>query len=140
MNRSHNSEEAINCIHLAKKVGFENISIDLIYGLPNQSLKDWKKNLNKVFALNIPHFSSYALTIEEKTVLKYLVEKKKITPLNEEKVNKQFNILMEMAKENGFVHYEISNFAKTKFESVHNQNYWNSINWDIYNWKCNCFI
>ena len=77
-----------------------------------------------MFALNIPHFSSYSLTIEEKTALKYLVKQKKITPLHEEKVNEQFSILMEMAKENGFVHYEISNFAKEGFYAKHNTAYW----------------
>ena len=124
MNRSHNATQSESCIKMAQQIGFNNITIDLSYGLPFQSLKDWKKNLNKMFSLNIPHFSSYALTIEEKTVLKYLVEQKKITPLNEEKVNKQFSILMEMAKENGFVHYEISNFGKEGFYSKHNTAYW----------------
>ena len=124
MNRSHNANQSESCIKMAQQVGFNNITIDLIYGLPNQSLNAWKKNLNKMFALNIPHFSSYALTIEEKTVLKHLVEQKKITPLHEEKVNEQFSILMEMAKENGFVHYEISNFAKEGFYAKHNTAYW----------------
>ena len=124
MNRSHNANQSESCIKMAQQVGFNNITIDLIYGLPNQSLNAWKKNLNKMFALNTPHFSSYALTIEEKTVLKHLVEQKKITPLHEEKVNEQFSILMEMAKENGFVHYEISNFAKEGFYAKHNTAYW----------------
>ena len=124
MNRSHNATQSESCIKMAQQVGFNNITIDLIYGLPNQSLNAWKKNLNKMFALNIPHFSSYSLTIEEKTALKYLVEQKKILPLNEEKVNEQFSILMEMAKENGFVHYEISNFAKEGFYAKHNTAYW----------------
>tara|TARA_B100000809_G_scaffold38587_1_gene33731 strand:+ start:519 stop:1649 length:1131 start_codon:yes stop_codon:yes gene_type:complete len=124
MNRSHNATQSESCIQMAQQVGFNNITIDLIYGLPNQSLADWKKNLNKMFALDIPHFSSYALTIEEKTVLKHLVEQKKIIPLKDEIVIEQFNILMELAQQKGFVHYEISNFGKAGFYSKHNTSYW----------------
>tara|TARA_B110000116_G_scaffold101010_1_gene87831 strand:+ start:1899 stop:3023 length:1125 start_codon:yes stop_codon:yes gene_type:complete len=124
MNRSHNATQSKSCIQMAQQVGFNNITIDLIYGLPNQSLSDWKKNLNKMFALDIPHFSSYALTIEEKTVLKHLVEQKKIIPLKDEIVIEQFSILMELAQQKGFVHYEISNFGKAGFYSKHNTSYW----------------
>ena len=124
MNRSHNATQSESCIQMAQQVGFNNITIDLIYGLPNQSLADWKKNLNKMVALDIPHFSSYALTIEEKTVLKHLVEQKKIIPLKDEIVIEQFNILMELAQQKGFVHYEISNFGKAGFYSKHNTSYW----------------
>jgi oxygen-independent coproporphyrinogen-3 oxidase len=124
MNRSHNSEQAINCIHLAKKVGFENISIDLIYGLPNQSLKDWEETLNLMFGLEIQHFSPYSLTIEPKTTLNHLVKKQKVKVLSDEKVIEQFNLLQEKARENGFVHYEISNFGKEEFFSTHNTAYW----------------
>tara|TARA_B110000263_G_scaffold12972_1_gene10876 strand:+ start:1361 stop:2485 length:1125 start_codon:yes stop_codon:yes gene_type:complete len=124
MNRSHNATQSKSCIQMAQQVGFNNITIDLIYGLPNQSLSDWKKNVNKMFALDIPHFSSYALTIEEKTVLKHLVEQKKIIPLKDEIVIEQFSILMELAQQKGFVHYEISNFGKAGFYSKHNTSYW----------------
>ena len=124
MNRSHNATQSESCIQMAQQVGFNNITIDLIYGLPNQSLADWKKNLKKMFALDFPHFSSYALTIEEKTVLKHLVEQKKIIPLKDEIVIEQFNILMELAQQKGFVHYEISNFGKAGFYSKHNTSYW----------------
>ena len=126
MNRSHNATQSENCLKLAQQVGFNNITIDLIYGLPNQNLADWKKNLKKMFAFNIPHFSAYALTVENKTPLKYLVERKQIIPLNEKKVLEQFNTLMDMAAENGFVHYEISNFGKQGYFSKHNTAYWQS--------------
>ena len=126
MNRSHNATQSENCLKLAQQVGFNNITIDLIYGLPNQNLADWEKNLKKTFAFNIPHFSAYALTVENKTPLKYLVERKKIIPLNEKKVLEKFNTLMDMAAENGFVHYEISNFGRKGYFSKHNTAYWQS--------------
>ena len=126
MNRSHNAKQSENCLKLAQKVGFNNITIDLIYGLPGQNLVDWEKNLRKMFKFNIPHFSAYALTIEHKTLLKYLVENKKIIPLNENKILEQFNLLMDMAAKKGFIHYEISNFGKEGCFSKHNTAYWQS--------------
>ena len=126
MNRSHNSKEAIYCIKIAKKVGFKNITIDLMYGLPNQSLKAWQKNLDIMFKLDIPHFSAYALTIEPKTALHHLVKKKKVKVLSDEKTLSQFNLLQEKAVKNEFVHYEISNFGKKGFFSTHNIAYWDN--------------
>jgi len=126
MNRSHNASEAENCIHLAKMVGFKNITIDLIYGLPNQTLSKWEENLSKMFALNIQHFSPYALTVEKKTALNHLVETKKVSLPNDEKIVEQFNFLQEKAKENNFIHYEISNFGKEGYFSNHNSSYWKS--------------
>ena len=126
MNRSHNAKQSENCLKLAQKVGFNNITIDLIYGLPGQNLADWEANLRKMFKFNIPHFSAYALTIENKTLLGSLVEKKKIIPLNEDKILEQFNTLMDMAAEKGFIHYEISNFGKKGCFSKHNTAYWKS--------------
>ena len=124
MNRSHNAKEAIESIELAKKVGFENITIDLIYGLPNQTLKQWQKNLDIMFSLGIQHFSAYALTIEEKTPLYHLVKNKKLEVLSDKKTISQFNLLQVKAKEQGFVHYEISNFGKQGYFSKHNTAYW----------------
>jgi oxygen-independent coproporphyrinogen-3 oxidase len=124
MNRSHNAKEAINSINLAQKLGFKNITIDLIYGLPNQTLAKWEKNLKVMFNLNIPHFSAYALTIEKKTALYHLVKNKKVTELSERKTIAQFNLLQVKAKEQGFVHYEISNFGKARNFSRHNTAYW----------------
>ena len=124
MNRSHNVKEALECIRLAKKVGFDNITIDLIYGLPNQSNDKWKQNLKQMLALDIQHFSAYALTIEPKTVLKHLIDKKKVTPLEEKITVEHFNTLVQIATENNFIHYEISNFGKEDFFSNHNTAYW----------------
>ena len=126
MNRSHNSKEAIKSIKQAKEVGFKNITIDLIYGLPNQTLKDWKNNLEIMFSLDIQHFSAYALTIEEKTALYHLVKNKKVAVLSDKKIIAHFNILQKKAKEQNFVHYEISNFGKEGYFSKHNTAYWKS--------------
>tara|TARA_B100000780_G_C20937267_1_gene373743 strand:- start:25 stop:768 length:744 start_codon:yes stop_codon:yes gene_type:complete len=124
MNRSHNSREALNCIKIAKEVGFENITIDLIYGLPGQSNKNWSDNLAKMLSLDIQHFSAYSLTVEPKTKLKHLIDKKLVTPLNDKITVEHFNTLLEVASENNFVHYEISNFGKEGFFSEHNTAYW----------------
>ncbi|MDC0249374.1 radical SAM family heme chaperone HemW [Flavobacteriales bacterium] len=124
MNRSHNSKEALYCINLAKKVGFENITIDLIYGLPNQNNEKWKKNLKQILTLDINHFSAYALTIEPKTILKHLIDTKKITPLEDEIIIEHFNTLVEFSYNNSFIHYEISSFGKEGFFSNHNSGYW----------------
>ncbi len=124
MNRSHNVKEAITSIKLAQKVGFENITIDLIYGLPNQTLKKWGVNLDVMFNLNIKHFSAYSLEIEKKTALYHLVKNKKIEPLSENQTIAHFNLLQQKAKENGFIQYEISNLGKKGFFSKHNTNYW----------------
>jgi len=124
MNRSHSSNEALNCIRSAKEVGFDNITIDLIYGLPNQSNENWKKNLEQMLNLDIQHFSAYSLTVEPKTKLKYLIDKKLITPLDDKITVEHFNTLVEIAHKNNYVHYEISNFGKESFFSNHNIAYW----------------
>ena len=124
MNRSHNAKDAINSINLAQKVGFKNITIDLIYGLPSQTLRKWDNNLKVMFNLNIPHFSAYALTVEKKTALYHLVKNKKVAELSEKKTVAQFNLLQVRAKKEGFIHYEISNFAKEGDFSKHNTSYW----------------
>jgi len=124
MNRSHTSKEAIKSVNLAKKVGFENITIDLIYGLPNQTLNAWEENLDIMFNLGINHFSAYSLEVEKKTRLYYLVKNKKIEPLSERKTVDHFNLLQKKSNEKGFVHYEISNLAREGYFSKHNTNYW----------------
>ena len=124
MNRSHNAKQALSCIQFAKESGFENITIDLIYGLPNQSNENWKKNLAQMLTLDIQHFSAYSLTVEPKTKLKHLIDKKLVTPLDEKIAVEHFNTLVEIANENNFVHYEISNFGKEGFFSNHNTSYW----------------
>ena len=124
MNRSHNASEALECIKIAKETGFDNITIDLIYGLPKQNLNKWEKNLDILFDLNIPHFSSYALTVEKKTALKYLVDTGKVTLPSEEGIVNQFNLLIKKSIENNYIHYEISNFGKHGYYSKHNTAYW----------------
>jgi oxygen-independent coproporphyrinogen-3 oxidase len=124
MNRSHNAKEALSCIQYAKEAGFDNITIDLIYGLPNQSNENWKKNLAKMLSLDIQHFSAYSLTVEPKTKLKHLIDKKLVTPLDDQITVEHFNTLVEIANENNFIHYEISNFGKEGFFSNHNSAYW----------------
>jgi oxygen-independent coproporphyrinogen-3 oxidase len=124
MNRSHNAKEALDCIHLAKKVGFENITIDLIYGLPKQDNKKWGENLKQILTLGIQHFSAYALTVEPKTALKHLIDTKKIIPLEDEIIVEHFNTLVQFAADNNFIHYEISNLGKEGFFSNHNTAYW----------------
>ena len=124
MNRSHNAAEAINSIQLAKECGFDNISIDLIYGVPNQTESIWKKNLQQMFDLQIDHFSAYALTVEPNTKLNYLIKKKKIKPLSESKSENHFKILQEISSEIGYKQYEISNFCRKDKFALHNTSYW----------------
>ncbi len=124
MNRAHNANEAENAIAMAKQKGFENITIDLIYGTPGLTNENWQQNIQKALALGVNHISSYALTVEPKTVLANMIEKGKYADTNEEKAAEQFDILVNTLTANGFVHYEISNFAKPEFFAKHNSNYW----------------
>ncbi|KMQ58725.1 coproporphyrinogen III oxidase [Chryseobacterium angstadtii] len=124
MNRAHNASEAEDSIKRAQDFGFENLSIDLIYGSPTSNLEIWKENLNKTIALEVPHISSYALTVEPKTALENWISKGKIMSPREEEQNKEFYYLSDFLKDNGFEHYEVSNFAKPGFYSRHNSSYW----------------
>lgn len=129
MNRAHNSAHAELCIKESLDAGFENITIDLIYGTPGLSNENWKKNLAKVFNFGIPHLSSYSLTVEQKTPLESHIKKGKVKPVDEEQSAEQFLILMEETAKNGYEHYEISNFCKPGSHSRHNSNYWKGINY-----------
>ncbi|MFL2573864.1 MAG: radical SAM family heme chaperone HemW [Flavobacteriales bacterium] len=124
MNRSHDGNMARKSISIAKKLGFKNITIDLIYGLPNLSNKKWEENLNVIKQLKINHFSAYALTVEPKTKLDFLIKNKKLDPISDEKIEEHFKILQEISEKIGFVQYEISNFCKDKVISKHNSSYW----------------
>ncbi|PQA92627.1 coproporphyrinogen III oxidase [Chryseobacterium shigense] len=124
MNRAHNASEAEGSIKRAQDFGFENLSIDLIYGSPTSNLEIWKENLNKTIALEVPHISSYALTVEPKTALESWILKGKVASPKEEEQNKEFYYLSDFLKDNGFDHYEVSNFAKPGFYSRHNSAYW----------------
>ncbi|WP_313376326.1 radical SAM family heme chaperone HemW [Chishuiella sp.] len=127
MNRAHNALEAEKSIKLVQDYGFDNITIDLIYGSTTTTNSMWKKNLSKAIELNIPHISSYALTVEEKTVLDYQIKKGITKPTDDNQQNEQFQLLVKTLFENDFIHYEISNFGKKDYFSVHNSNYWKGI-------------
>ena len=126
MNRAHNAGEAESSIKRAQDFGFENISIDLIYGAPTSSFEIWKENLNKTIALEVPHVSSYALTVEPKTALHQWIRQNKVAAPKEAEQNLEFYYMSDFLKEHGFDHYEISNFGKPGFHSKHNSAYWNS--------------
>ncbi len=124
LGRRHNSGQAVNAIRNLQNAGFENISIDLIYGIPGMTMDQWKKNLNLAFNLGIKHISAYHLTFHEQTVLFNDLKKGRISEIEEEESVMQFNELIEQAAENHFIHYEISNFALDTYFSKHNSSYW----------------
>lgn len=123
MNRAHNSEEAKKCLETATKY-FDNISLDLIYGIPGMSNEKWKRNIEMALSFNISHISSYAMTVEPKTALNKLIQTGKIAEPKDEVASEHFNILVEMLEANGFVHYELSNFGKPDYFSKNNSAYW----------------
>jgi len=124
MKRAHNVQQADYAIKAAQDAGFDNLSIDLIYGTPGLTDAAWGKNIAKVKELGIPHFSSYALTVEDKTALQFAIAQKKTAPVDPEQAAGQFEILMERAAAMGFEHYEISNLALPGRYAIHNTNYW----------------
>jgi oxygen-independent coproporphyrinogen-3 oxidase len=124
MNRAHNSQEALDSVKRVQDAGFENITLDLIYGTPTMNDEHWLKNLDTAFSLNVPHISSYALTVEPKTNLDQKIRKKKALPVNEAQSAAQFKILMQQMKAHSYEQYEISNFAKPGKHAIHNSNYW----------------
>ncbi|MCW3114308.1 MAG: hemW [Segetibacter sp.] len=124
MNRAHNATQALQCIQLAHDAGFHNLTIDLIYGTPTLTDENWKRNVETAIALDIPHLSCYALTVEPKTVLEKLINQKSLENVDSEKQARHFELLMQWTKENGYDHYEISNFAKPGHRSKHNSSYW----------------
>jgi oxygen-independent coproporphyrinogen III oxidase len=126
MNRAHQSKDAENAIKNSLRAGFENITIDLIYGTPGLSNKNWRHNLEKILTFNIPHFSAYSLTIEPKTLLNKKIKAGEMLPPSNEQSAKQFEILTDFAQKNKYEHYEISNFARDKLYAVHNTAYWQS--------------
>ncbi len=123
MNRAHNSAEAIKCLQEATKY-FDNISLDLIYGIPGLTDEMWKKNIEKALSFGIPHISSYALTVEPKTALSKLIQTGKIAEPQDEVASNHFMILVDMLQKNGFIHYELSNFGKENYFSKNNSAYW----------------
>jgi len=124
MNRAHNAAQAYKGIGLAQQFGFDNVSIDLIYGTPNLTDEEWLQNLETADKLNIPHLSCYALTIEPNTALQKMIVQHKKENIDAEKQSRQFELLMQWAQQNNYEHYEISNFAKPGSRSRHNSSYW----------------
>ncbi|QHI38269.1 Oxygen-independent coproporphyrinogen-III oxidase-like protein YqeR [Kordia antarctica] len=123
MNRAHVAEEAKKCLELATHY-FDNITIDLMYGVPNMTIEQWKTNLETAFSFGINHISSYALTVEPKTALEKFIRQGKYPNVSEEEALAHFTILVEETEKQGFIHYEISNFGKPNYFSKHNTSYW----------------
>ena len=124
MNRAHNVQQAYDSIKRVQNAGWENITVDLIYGTPTLSHEQWQENMQAIIDINIPHLSAYGLTVEEKTPLHHAIKKGKQLPLNENKSKIQFEMLMDFIPKNGLKQYEISNFAKKGYEAKHNGSYW----------------
>lgn len=123
MNRAHNASQAVDSLQSARKL-FGNITIDLIYGTPQLTNEKWKHNVDTAIALNIPHLSCYALTVEPKTPLYKMIQQHKTDDINPDRQSEQFLLLMQWLEEAGYEHYEISNFAKPGYRSRHNSSYW----------------
>lgn len=123
MNRAHNANEAEKCLAIAIQY-FDNISLDLIYGIPGMSNEKWKQNIETALSFGIPHISSYALTVEPKTALNKLIQTGKIAQPKDEVAETHFQILVETLENNGFIHYELSNFGKENYFSKNNSAYW----------------
>lgn len=123
MNRAHNSVEAKKCLEEATKY-FDNISLDLIYGIPGMTDEMWKQNIETALSFGIPHISSYALTVEPKTALSKLIQTGKIAEPQDEAASNHFMILVDTLQKNGFIHYELSNFGKENYFSKNNSAYW----------------
>ena len=124
LGRRHDSRHAMQVLEDLKHTDFEKITLDLIYGMPTLTEEKWNKNLDIFFSTGITHLSAYALTVEPKTILGQRIEKGELQSVSEEETILHYNILVERTKENGFEHYEISNFAKEGFRSQHNSIYW----------------
>ncbi len=127
LNRNHTAKEAISAIELSRKIGFDNLNIDLIYGIPGLTDDLWREELQKFFEFNIPHLSAYNLTVEPQTALEILIKKNKYPNLNEDEAINHFHYLLEFLNKNGYYQYEISNFSKFGKESKHNSNYWKNL-------------
>ena len=129
MNRRHNAAQAATALEQTLSAGFENVTIDLIYGIPGMTSADWSSNLDISFSYDIKHLSAYHLSIEPGTVFGKMKEKGILSEIDEEESSTQFHLLIDKALTAGFVHYEISNFGKPGFFSIHNSNYWKQINY-----------
>ncbi len=124
--RTHSNEHVYETIALAKKIGFQNISIDLMYGLPGQTMAQWKDSLEKALALDLPHFSAYSLIVEPKTIFYNQYAKGKLLLPTEDLEADMYDVLMQQMELHGLQQYEISNFAKPGYHSEHNKIYWDN--------------
>ncbi|QPH41704.1 radical SAM family heme chaperone HemW [Pedobacter endophyticus] len=129
MNRAHNATEAEDCIKRSQDAGFENLTLDLIYGYPLLTDGKWQTNIHKAIALNVPHISAYALTVEPRTALAHAIKNRKQIPVSDQQSAAQFVTLMDELTAAGFEHYEISNFARPGCYAVHNTNYWRGVDY-----------
>lgn len=129
LNRRHNSAQAEYALRETLNAGFENVTIDLIYGIPGMSINEWSSNLDFSFSFDIKHLSAYHLTFERGTVFWKMLEKGSIKEVEEDESTALFNLLIEKSEKAGFLHYEISNFGKPGFFSKHNTNYWKQVNY-----------
>ncbi len=130
LHRRHTSQQVAEAVNILRKAGFHNISIDLMYGFPDETLEDWKQDIRKALSLEVEHVSAYCLMIEEGTVLYEQVksEKRKVKSERNEEVERQmYEVLIDQMTESGYEHYEISNFAKPGFRSRHNSSYWHDV-------------
>jgi oxygen-independent coproporphyrinogen-3 oxidase len=127
LNRTHSAAQALRAVKLLQDAGYSNISIDLIYGIPSSTSARWQKNLDIAFSLGVQHISAYALTVEARTPLAWMIDRQRSAPVSEESQVAQFRMLMRKAKEEGFLQYEISNFCKPGHHAMHNTNYWKGI-------------
>lgn len=124
LNRAHTSAQAKTCVAHARAAGFDNISCDLIYAIPGLSDTEWKKSIQKMLELGPEHISAYSLTIEEKTVFGNWLKNGKLNPMEDDLAGQQLEILVDMLTDQGYEQYEVSNFAKPKYQAIHNTNYW----------------
>jgi oxygen-independent coproporphyrinogen-3 oxidase len=129
MNRSHTADEAAAIVPMVREAGFERFTVDLIFGLPEQPAERWAANLERAAALEVPHLSTYGLTIEEKTVLGKEVRRGLVTPAEDEAMAERYQFTMDYLREHGYEHYEISSFARPDQRALHNQRYWEHANY-----------
>lgn len=129
LTRIHSSDEAKECVRFARRVGFDNISVDLIFALPNQTLARWQSNLHQALELEPQHISAYSLIVEKGTPLARMITAKQASPLPAEADAEMYEWTMHMLADAGYEHYEVSNFARPGFRSRHNSNYWNHTNY-----------
>lgn len=127
MNRAHTASQAEHSIQTIREAGFNNFSIDLIYGTPTLSDQQWQRNVDKAFDMQVPHISSYALTVEAATPLAHMIKKNQSVPVSTTHQANQFELLMQWMDTAGYEHYEISNFARPGYRSNHNSAYWEGI-------------